>query len=209
MPCTLPRTHAMPATLLRRSAALVFSLACAISQAGQVDEPESAAAGLRPPSNRLAPAGLFVQIGVAPEAIADTIGATWNLRSDRLRAGSGVYLEASLSRWHNRGDDASDHGVLTQIGLVPVLRHEFDAGRSPWFVEGGVGATLTSSVYHRGGKRFSTAFNFGDHVGVGLAFGPARRHELALRFEHFSNGGIKEPNPGQNFVQLRYLRLID
>ena len=30
------------------------------------------------------------------------------------------------------------------------------------------------------------------------------RHELALRLQHFSNAGIKHPNPGENFVQLRY-----
>ncbi|RYG65377.1 acyloxyacyl hydrolase, partial [bacterium] len=28
--------------------------------------------------------------------------------------------------------------------------------------------------------------------------------EIALRIEHFSNASIQKPNPGQNFVQLRY-----
>ncbi len=44
----------------------------------------------------------------------------------------------------------------------------------------------------------------GDHVGVGYAFGAARNDEIALRAEHFSNAGIKHPNPGQNFLELRY-----
>jgi len=27
---------------------------------------------------------------------------------------------------------------------------------------------------------------------------------VALRIQHFSNAGLSEPNPGANFVQLRY-----
>ena len=96
--------------------------------------------------------------------------------------------------------------TLTQIGVIPVVRHEFAGGCSPWFAEGGIGATVTSSVYRGGDKRFSTAFNFGDQVGVGWAFGEARQHEPALHVEHFSNAGIKHPNPGENFIQFRYLR---
>ena len=48
-------------------------------------------------------------------------------------------------------------------------------------------------------------FNFGDHLAVGRSFGVQREHELALRVQHFSNGGIKEPNPGETFLQLRYV----
>ena len=28
--------------------------------------------------------------------------------------------------------------------------------------------------------------------------------EWSLRFQHFSNGRIKNPNPGENFLQFRY-----
>jgi len=92
------------------------------------------------------------------------------------------------------------------VGGVPakVIRYRFDEGRSRWFGEAGIGATVTSSLYRSGQKYFSTAFNFGDHVGLGYAFGETRMNELVLRAEHFSNAGIKHPNPGQNFIQLRY-----
>lgn len=92
-----------------------------------------------------------------------------------------AYAEASLSRWQARNGHAEGHGVLTQLALIPVLRHRFDAGRSPWFVEGGIGATVTSSIYRSDNKRFSTAFNFGDHLGVGFSFGGHRQQELTLR----------------------------
>jgi hypothetical protein len=41
-------------------------------------------------------------------------------------------------------------------------------------------------------------------MAVGRMFGAERQHELVLRLEHFSNAGIDHPNPGENFVQLRY-----
>jgi len=77
------------------------------------------------------------------------------------------------------------------------------------FFEGGVGVTFTTNVYETDRKRFSTSFNFGDHLALGRNFGARREHELSLRFEHYSNAGIKHPNPGENFVQLRYLRRFE
>jgi len=67
-----------------------------------------------------------------------------------------------------------------------------------------MGVTLMTTIYQTDRKRFSTSFNFGDHVAVGCSFGARREQELALRLEHFSNAGIKRPNPGESFVQLRY-----
>jgi hypothetical protein len=73
-----------------------------------------------------------------------------------------------------------------------------------WFLEGGIGANLLLPVYQTADKRFSTTFNFGDHLGIGRRFGREFAHEWALRIQHFSNAGIKHPNPGENFLQLRY-----
>lgn len=61
------------------------------------------------------------------------------------------------------------------------------------------------SAYGSREKRFSTSFNFGDHIGVGLPLGEGDRQEVVLRIQHFSNGGIKRTNPGENFLQLRYV----
>jgi hypothetical protein len=193
--------------LLRAAASLALLAACV---AGRAEQPQAAQdtsprvlAGLRPDA-------FFAQMGIAKEVTAGTAGVIWNLgKEDGLNERWSVYLEGSVSRWQSRGGYATDHGVLTQIALVPVVRYRFDEGRSPWFVEGGVGATVTSSVYRNLDKHFSTAFNFGDQVGVGYAFGPARKDEIGLHAEHFSNGGIKRPNPGQNFLELRYVHRFD
>jgi len=31
-------------------------------------------------------------------------------------------------------------------------------------------------------------------------------HEVVLGVTHYSNCGVRNPNPGKNFVQLQYLR---
>jgi lipid A 3-O-deacylase len=192
------------AALASSAVTLALASTCVVCPAAEADgagEPEQAE---RSVLTALQPDGVFAQVGVADEAIANTVGAAWTLHLDRLRSGWGAYLEASLSRWQNRSGHPSGHGVLTQFSAIPVLRYGFAEGRSPWFVEGGIGVTVTSSLYQSGEKHFSTAFNFGDHIGLGYAFGEARQNEIALRFEHFSNAGVKHPNPGQNFVQLRF-----
>ena len=61
-------------------------------------------------------------------------------------------------------------------------------------------------MYRTPEKRFSTAFNFHDMLGVGYSFGADRAEEVGVRFVHYSNAGIREPNPGINFLQLRYGR---
>jgi hypothetical protein len=47
-----------------------------------------------------------------------------------------------------------------------------------------------------------TAFQFADMAGVGMQFGSHQQYQAGYRFQHISNGGIKEPNPGINFHQL-------
>jgi len=41
-------------------------------------------------------------------------------------------------------------------------------------------------------------------VGVGFNFGEQRQQEVALRLQHFSNAGLHNPNPGENFLEVRY-----
>jgi lipid A 3-O-deacylase len=41
------------------------------------------------------------------------------------------------------------------------------------------------------------------HIGLGCRFGGKRSYEVGYRFQHMSNAGIKRPNAGMNFHQLR------
>jgi len=159
----------------------------------------------------LEPSSVFVQAGVGDQDThAYIAGATWDWKWRRdvswLRASG--YFEADLGRW-----TTNDHGVdrsawATQIGITPVIRLQPVGGAHQWFTEIGVGANYIVPLYQTERKRFSTEFNFGDHFGVGRHFGQHDEHELVLRVQHFSNAGIEHPNPGENFLQLRYSRRL-
>jgi len=154
----------------------------------------------------LAPSSAFVQAGSGNDTRSLAVGLAWDWdRRWALGPGQlGGYVELALSQWRYDSAIGAGKDQLTQMALTPVFRWRLDGGASPWFLEAGVGLSLTSVLYQTQAKRFSTRFNFGTHLGVGRNFGPHGEHELSLRLEHFSNAGIRHPNPGENFVQLRY-----
>lgn len=155
----------------------------------------------------LQPGSLFMQAGkAADDTDAVVFGATWPWAWQHLFSYGELtgYWEASLGRWSTTRDRVSSSAWVTQVGVTPVVRWHPRSWGGQWYLEGGIGANLLLPAYRSRDKRFSTAFNFGDHLAVGRRFGAARRHEIALRVQHFSNGGIKKPNPGEDFVQLRY-----
>lgn len=153
------------------------------------------------------PDSVFLQVGrTAGDTRSVTAGLAWDW-DRRWSWGAGEvsgYWELALGHWSAPGPEGRESAVVTQIALTPTFRWRPESGRSPWFAEGAIGFTILAPVYEDRHKRFSTTFNFADHLAVGRDFGPGHRHTLALRFEHFSNAGIRHPNPGENFWQLRY-----
>jgi lipid A 3-O-deacylase len=152
-----------------------------------------------------APDGVFVEAAAAPSRTHSlTAGALWewDWRGSFGNTEASALTEVYLSRWRSRDE------TVTQVGLVPLVRLRLDHGRSPWFMEGGVGVSLMDDLYRNHGKAFSTRFNFVDVFGFGRSLGPDRRHEVSLRLAHVSNANIKRPNPGENFLQLRYAAMF-
>jgi lipid A 3-O-deacylase len=98
---------------------------------------------------------------------------------------------------------------VTQIGITPVLRVWPGSSPSTWFGEIGVGANVIAPLYRGNHRHFATAFDFGDHVAWGWQFDDRRETEVTLRLQHFSNAGIKRPNPGENFWQVRISWKLD
>lgn len=148
----------------------------------------------------------FLQLGTGPGVRSGNVGLIWELdRRWRALGGTlGVATEMSIGRWRaDRGDGSgADHATTTQLGVTPALRYT-SPGAWGAFGEIGIGVNVITPLYRSGDKRFSTAFNFGDHLAVGVRpWGPAGA-ELSLRYQHFSNAGIEDPNPGENFLQLR------
>lgn len=148
----------------------------------------------------------FVQAGTSDNHThAVTVGAQlpWAWRKPVGGGEVSGFWDLSLSRWTYPSDADRSHGLLTQIGAIPTARWT-PGWLGQTFLELGVGATLMSDLYRTNGKRFSTRFNFGSHLGVGLPLDAQGTQEIVLRFEHFSNAGIRHPNPGENFLQVRY-----
>ena len=149
----------------------------------------------------------FVQAGVAEDAQALVVGLTqpWSWQRDFAAGRASGYWEASFGRWSSELDDGQRSSAwVTQLGVTPVLRWQPRTWGERGFVEAGIGANLLLPIYRSRDKRFSTAFNFGNHIAIGWRLGAQRRHEIALRVQHFSNAGIRHPNPGEDFVQLRW-----
>jgi lipid A 3-O-deacylase len=99
------------------------------------------------------------------------------------------YWEVSAAVWDNRDESTAD------LGLTPVFRFE----RSRYYLEAAVGFHLVQT-HISAHRSFSTAFQFADHLGIGLRSG---KYAFGLRVQHISNGGVASPNPGINFVLAR------
>lgn len=112
----------------------------------------------------------------------------------------GGYWDLSAGTW--RGDAlAGQNDSVDDIGLTPTLRWQADDLKG-FYVEGGIGAHYLSGTT-LGSRRFSTRFQFGDHLGIGYRFGPRGAFDLGYRYQHLSNADIKRPNDGMDFNQLR------
>jgi lipid A 3-O-deacylase len=184
-----------------RAAARVVAPLALISILGSV------AANANSMAEVLTPSSAFAQVGYGDQRTqAYLAGASWNWPWQRELGPTtaGGYFEAGFGRWTTRDNGVRSTAWPTQISLTPVLRLHPAGSLHRWFGEIGVGANYIVPVFDSGRKRFSTEFNFGDHLAIGRQFGQNQGHELSLRIEHFSNAGIEHPNPGENFVQVRY-----
>ena len=118
----------------------------------------------------------------------------WRVRENVLRGWQlAGYWEFSFGIWDNSEESTAD------VAATPVFRLQRDS----IYLEGAIGFHLVTSQISAQ-RTFSSAFQFGTHAGAGYRFGPARRYDLGLRVQHISNGGLREPNPGINFLSVRF-----
>jgi len=105
--------------------------------------------------------------------------------------------EFGASYWW--ADSGKSPGNIWQASAIPMFR--WWTGER-FFIEAGIGATVFSRTTFAD-KTISTAFQFGDHVGVGFLLN--KNNRIGLRYSHFSNASIKRPNPGLDVVQATYM----
>lgn len=104
--------------------------------------------------------------------------------------------EAGVSYWSASG--SRNPSNAWQLHATPFLRWWIN---DRFFLEGGIGATVFNKTRFAD-KTISTAFQFGDQIGVGFLITP--NSKINLRYAHFSNASIKRPNPGLDVVELGY-----
>lgn len=134
--------------------------------------------------------------------------ARWDLGGKWLVTGDwhlASYLELGITYWDGR-NGTTGNDSLVDFGLTPVLRwqREPTGGIAP-FAELGVGAHGHTED-GISDEDFDIPFAFGSHLGLGARFGAQGRYEVIYRFQHLSNAGLGDENPGINFhvVQLGY-----
>lgn len=145
------------------------------------------------------------EIGSGNQTEMVRLGAQWQWEKQWWKSNGthiGGYWDLTIARW--RGDHFQDVPGnvqnITVIGITPVFRLQNDSLKG-FYGEAGIGANLLSELYDNNGRKLSTAFQFGDHLGIGYVF--QNNLDLGIKIQHFSNGSIKQPNQGINFAVVR------
>lgn len=155
--------------------------------------------------------GVSLEYGKSNSSNADVreAGASlqWNWDKKWFEGGDwhvGGYWEASIRQWENSSVLKTNSG-LTDIGFTPVFRLQQNklSNVAP-YLEGAIGIHLLSKSSVSSQRDFGSSFQFGDHVGAGIRFGQKGAYDLSYRYQHLSNGGLKAPNQGINFNQIRF-----
>jgi lipid A 3-O-deacylase len=146
-----------------------------------------------------------LEFGTGNKTQMARVGAQWNWDKKWFQSNGnhlGGYWDLTAAEWReNRFQNIPGNTEnIYDVGITPVFRFQNDQ-KLGFYGEAGIGAHYLSDRYNNNGRRFSTKFEFGDHIGVGYVF--ASKWEIGLKLQHFSNGGIKQPNSGANFAVLK------
>ena len=134
------------------------------------------------------------------------VGVQWNW-SKRWALGSnwhiGGFWDLGLGYWDNDSRNRTTSSIV-DFGFTPVFRlQQTNPGAVAPYLEGAIGFHYLSNSSLGSKRRLGSRFQFGDHIGLGLRFGPRHAYDIGYRYQHLSNAGIKEPNQGINFHQIR------
>lgn len=153
----------------------------------------------------LAVDGVAIEAGQATRTDTLRIAAQWQWPQRWLQGGNwhlGGFWELNAGQWE-RESRPGERSRLSEIGITPVFRIQANDLRG-FYLEGGIGVHLLSATA-LGNKRFGTAFQFGDHLGLGYRFGARGAFDVGYRYQHLSNADIKRPNNGLDLHQVRLL----
>jgi lipid A 3-O-deacylase len=129
---------------------------------------------------------------------------TWPMEDNRILSLRGT---ASVSLWE--ASKSATNKSLIAVGAYPVLRLDMSPvnGLVP-YIEASIGANVLSNTRIQD-RRLSTAFQFGEYIGVGAAFGDKRQFDIGARYQHISNADIKNPNDGLSYASIVFQYRFD
>jgi opacity protein-like surface antigen len=131
----------------------------------------------------------------ARTAVSVRFGPVWEQDWGHWRAR--LHPEADVGHFRYTGSsDGAD--AMSQLGATALLRVVRGIGTIRPYAELGLGGALLSRT-SLGPKRFSTNFQFAEHVGLGAEFGG---FSAGWRYSHFSNADIETPNEGIDLHQI-------
>lgn len=148
------------------------------------------------------PDAVSLELGDGDQTSMARVGAQWTWEREWFKgdkAQLGGYWDLTLASWRlsrYRNVQGADKRIA-DIGITPVFRYA-GSGATGAYAEAGIGVHMLSDLYDNGTHRLATRFQFGDHVALGYRF--AGGWDASVKFQHFSNGGIKHPNGGVNYL---------
>ena len=116
-----------------------------------------------------------------------------------------LYWEVSLNFWEFGQDN--QHETNYAIALSPVFSKQVDRlyDKYPLKFEFGIGVSLITDTRFAG-KDIGSHYQFEDRLGLILEFGEQLEKSVAVRYMHYSNGGLNDSNPGLDFLNLSFAR---
>lgn len=122
--------------------------------------------------------------------------------SDKL----GLYFESSVNFWEYGAENKHDTNFV--LAISPVIEYPItEFNNKPVYFEFGIGFSLLDDTQFAG-KDVGSHYQFEDRIGIKTYFGDNNEHSIGLRYLHYSNAGLQDPNPGLDFISLSYTRLL-
>lgn len=115
-----------------------------------------------------------------------------------------VYFETSVNFWEYGETNERDTNFV--LAISPVVQYPLGfINEQQIFVEFGIGFSILDDT-NFAGTDVGGHFQFEDRLGSMTKFGTNNEHQVALRYFHYSNGGLNSVNPGLDFISLSYMR---
>lgn len=114
--------------------------------------------------------------------------------------GGELHFEVSANFWRYQPHNQTDQNLV--IALSPVWTKQIGLlADKPLNIELGIGVSILDDTRFAG-KDVSTHYQFEDRIG--LQWQMTSTQSLYFRYMHYSNAGLKKPNPGLDFISIGY-----